>query len=168
MKTKGLLVLTSQAMLTNMARRRFRRLPKTRPMWLRMIPKIAPLLLRRELDIGTCGFSLKKEAVQWSISRFWGALSLYFDKPFQSQARTSKTLCTQREPLPCLSKRSRHTLILTSAHRDLPLTLQHIRAVVRSQIISTDLTWSTILRKISSLCTGICMVDCERHFVKDN
>ena len=130
MKTKELLSLKSQATLTNMARRRFRWLPKTRPIWLRMIPKIAPLLLRRELDIGTCGFSLKKEAVQWSISRFWVALLLYFDKPFQSQARASKTLCTERKPLPCLSKHSRHTLILTSAYRDVPLSLQHIPVVV--------------------------------------
>ena len=62
MKTKELLVLKSQAISTNMASSTKISVAPSDPT--DVVKNIAPLLLRRKLDVDTCGFGFNKEAVQ--------------------------------------------------------------------------------------------------------
>ena len=62
MKTKELLVLKSQAISTSMASSTKISVAPSDPT--DVVKNIAPLLLRRKLDVDTCGFGFNKEAVQ--------------------------------------------------------------------------------------------------------
>ena len=62
MKTKELLVLKSQAISTNMASSTKISVAPSDPT--DVVKNIAPLLLRRKLDVDICGFGFNKEAVQ--------------------------------------------------------------------------------------------------------
>ena len=62
MKTKELLVLKSQATSTNMASSTKISVAPNDPT--DVVKNIAPLLLRRKLDVDICGFGFNKEAVQ--------------------------------------------------------------------------------------------------------
>ena len=62
MKTKELLVLKSQAISTNMASSTKISVAPSDPT--DVVKNIAPLLLRRKLDVDICGFGFNKEAAQ--------------------------------------------------------------------------------------------------------